>query len=76
MSAEPLGLSTLEAAEAILKVANSRMAGAIRLVSIERGFDPRSASPSCPSAAAARCIPARCSRRSDRPAPSCRAIPA
>jgi N-methylhydantoinase A len=30
-----------EAAEAILKVANSRMAGAIRLVSIERGFDPK-----------------------------------
>lgn len=37
----PLGLSTLDAAEAILKVANSRMAGAIRLVSIERGFDPK-----------------------------------
>ena len=37
----PLGLDTLEAAEAILKVANSRMAGAIRLVSIERGFDPK-----------------------------------
>lgn len=37
----PLGLTTLEAAEAILKVANSRMAGAIRLVSIERGFDPK-----------------------------------
>jgi N-methylhydantoinase A len=38
---EPLGLSTVEAAEAILRVANSRMAGAIRLVSIERGFDPK-----------------------------------
>jgi N-methylhydantoinase A len=37
----PLGLTTVEAAEAILKVANSRMAGAIRLVSIERGFDPK-----------------------------------
>jgi len=37
----PLGLATLAAAEAILKVANSRMAGAIRLVSIERGFDPK-----------------------------------
>ena len=37
----PLGLSTTEAAEAILTVANSRMAGAIRLVSIERGFDPK-----------------------------------
>ncbi|WP_170608832.1 hydantoinase/oxoprolinase family protein [Ruegeria arenilitoris] len=38
---ELLGLSRLEAAEAILRVANSRMAGAIRLVSIERGFDPK-----------------------------------
>ncbi len=38
---QPLGLSTVEAAEAILRVANSRMAGAIRLVSIERGFDPK-----------------------------------
>jgi len=38
---QPLNLSTLEAAEAILTVANSRMAGAIRLVSIERGFDPK-----------------------------------
>ncbi|MEM7643119.1 MAG: hydantoinase/oxoprolinase family protein [Pseudomonadota bacterium] len=36
-----LGLDTLQAAEAILTVANSRMAGAIRLVSIERGFDPK-----------------------------------
>lgn len=39
--AEPLGLGELEAAEAILTVANARMAGAIRLVSIERGHDPR-----------------------------------
>jgi len=39
--AQPLGLSMLEAAEAILTVANSRMAGAIRLVGIERGFDPK-----------------------------------
>ena len=36
-----LNLSTYEAAEAILRVANARMAGAIRLVSIERGFDPK-----------------------------------
>ena len=40
--ARPLSLSTEEAAEAILRVANSRMAGAIRLVSIERGHDPKS----------------------------------
>ncbi|TNF63132.1 MAG: hydantoinase/oxoprolinase family protein [Rhodobacteraceae bacterium] len=38
---QPLGLTTLAAAEAILTVANSRMAGAIRLVSIERGHDPK-----------------------------------
>jgi len=37
----PLGLDPLAAAEAILRVANSRMAGALRLVSIERGFDPK-----------------------------------
>ncbi len=39
--AQPLGLEVQEAAEAILTVANARMAGAIRLVSIERGHDPR-----------------------------------
>jgi N-methylhydantoinase A len=38
---EPLGLSALAAAEAMLTVANARMAGAIRVVSIERGHDPR-----------------------------------
>ena len=36
----PLGIDVLEAAEAIVRVANARMAGAIRLVSIERGHDP------------------------------------
>ena len=39
--AKPLGLSTLEAAEAILTVANAKMAGAVRVVSIEKGHDPR-----------------------------------
>ena len=39
--AEPLGLAPMDAAEAIIRVANSRMAGAIRLVSIERGHDPK-----------------------------------
>jgi N-methylhydantoinase A len=39
--AQPLGLDAHRAAEAILTVANARMAGAIRLVSIERGHDPR-----------------------------------
>lgn len=36
----PLGLSPEAAAEAIIRVANAKMAGAIRLVSIERGHDP------------------------------------
>ena len=39
--AKPLGLNTLAAAEAVLTVANAKMAGAIRVVSIERGHDPR-----------------------------------
>lgn len=38
---KPLNLDALAAAEAILRVANSRMAGALRLVSVERGFDPK-----------------------------------
>ena len=37
----PLGLDRMAAAEAILRVANARMAGALRLVSIERGHDPK-----------------------------------
>lgn len=39
--ARPLGLDVMAAAEAILTVANAKMAGAIRVVSIERGHDPR-----------------------------------
>lgn len=39
--AQPLGLDVMAAAEAILRVANAHMAGAIRLVSIERGHDPK-----------------------------------
>lgn len=38
--AKPLGLDPIAAAEAIITVANARMSGAIRLVSIERGHDP------------------------------------
>jgi N-methylhydantoinase A len=37
---KPLGLATDEAAAAIVRVAEARMAGAIRLVSVERGHDP------------------------------------
>ena len=35
-----LGISVEEAAEAILRLANAKIAGAIRLVSIEKGHDP------------------------------------
>ena len=38
---EPLALDTMAAAEAIIRVANAKMAGAIRLVSVERGHDPK-----------------------------------
>src|SRR3954471_8144907 len=38
---KPLNLSTDDAAAAIVRVADARMAGAIRLVSIERGHDPQ-----------------------------------
>lgn len=38
---EKLGLDAMAAAEAMIRVANARMAGAIRLVSIERGHDPK-----------------------------------
>ncbi|MGN6768224.1 MAG: hydantoinase/oxoprolinase family protein [Rhizobiaceae bacterium] len=38
--AAPLGLSIEDAAESILRLANAKMAGAIRLVSIEKGHDP------------------------------------
>jgi len=37
----PLGLSVEEAAQAVLRVANTHMAGAIRMVSISMGADPR-----------------------------------
>lgn len=37
---KPLGLDAMAAAEAIVRVADAKMAGAIRLVSIERGHDP------------------------------------
>ena len=39
--AGPLGLSVEEAAEGVLRIANANMVKAIRLVTVERGFDPR-----------------------------------
>jgi N-methylhydantoinase A len=38
---EPLGLGVVEAADAIIQVANANMADAMRLISIRRGYDPR-----------------------------------
>ncbi|WP_341703251.1 hydantoinase/oxoprolinase family protein [Ferrovibrio sp.] len=37
----PLGLDTDAAAAAILRIANDKMAGAVRMVSLSRGHDPR-----------------------------------
>lgn len=39
--AEPLGISVEDAAAGIFKLANAQMAGALRLVSMARGYDPR-----------------------------------
>ncbi|MEL0304834.1 MAG: hydantoinase/oxoprolinase family protein [Rhodobiaceae bacterium] len=39
--ATPLGITVQDAAEAVIRVANAKMAGAIRLISIERGHDPK-----------------------------------
>jgi N-methylhydantoinase A len=39
--AQPLGLSREAAARGILAIANNNMVGAIRVVSVERGHDPR-----------------------------------
>jgi N-methylhydantoinase A len=38
---KPLGLNAEQAAAAIVRVANNNMAGAVRLVSLARGYDPR-----------------------------------
>jgi N-methylhydantoinase A len=39
--ATPLGLSTVEAAHGIVELANAAMANAFRLISVQRGYDPR-----------------------------------
>ncbi len=39
--AEPLGLELHEAANAIIAVANANMADAVRIISLQRGYDPR-----------------------------------
>jgi N-methylhydantoinase A len=39
--ARPLGLDPLQAASGIVEIANAHMMGAIRLISVQRGYDPR-----------------------------------
>ena len=39
--ADAMGLSLEEAAEGILKIVNENMAGALRVISVQRGHDPR-----------------------------------
>ena len=39
--AEPLGITKTAAALAIVRIANEKMAGAIRAVSVDKGYDPR-----------------------------------
>ena len=39
--AEPLGMSLVEAAVGIIEIANSAMVNTLRLVSVQRGYDPR-----------------------------------
>ncbi|MBI4083419.1 MAG: hydantoinase/oxoprolinase family protein [Candidatus Lambdaproteobacteria bacterium] len=39
--AKPLGIDVVRAAEGILQIVNNNMVGALRLVSVEKGHDPR-----------------------------------
>jgi N-methylhydantoinase A len=39
--AHPLGMDPLQAANGIIEIANAHMMGAMRLMSIQRGYDPR-----------------------------------
>lgn len=39
--AEPLGLSTAGAAEGIIRIVNANMTGALKVVSVEKGYDPK-----------------------------------
>jgi N-methylhydantoinase A len=45
--ARPLGMSVLEAAQTVRSVANALMAQAIRIMTVERGYDPREFSYIC-----------------------------
>src|SRR5210317_2420184 len=39
--ADAMGIELMEAAEGIVKIVNESMFGALRLVSVEQGYDPR-----------------------------------
>lgn len=39
--AEPLGMSVMEAAEGIIRIINANMTGALKVVSVEKGYDPK-----------------------------------
>ena len=39
--ATPLGMSVLQAAAGLYRIVNANMAGAARLVSVAKGYDPR-----------------------------------
>jgi N-methylhydantoinase A len=39
--AHPLGIGTEEAAEGIIRIVNANMTGALKVVSVERGYDPK-----------------------------------
>ena len=39
--AQPLGLDVVEAANGIVEIANAAMVNALRLISVQRGYDPR-----------------------------------
>ncbi len=39
--ADPLGMNTVKTAQGIVEIANAAMVNALRLVSIQRGYDPR-----------------------------------
>ena len=40
-AAEPMGLDTIEAAQAVIEIANAKMTSALYFISVEQGIDPR-----------------------------------
>ena len=57
--ASPLGMDIATAASGILQIANNAMVGAIRNISVERGYDPRESLRWWPTEGRARCMPSR-----------------